>query len=125
MHVPILKFGPVLVAAVQDELTDSGWRELRDRLVERAGRDRARGVVIDVSSMDVMDSYATRIVDAIARILRYRGADTVVVGVQPSVAFAMAQLGLRLPSAGTALDVDEGLVELQRRKHPAAGQHDS
>lgn len=114
-RVPILKLGHNLIAAVEDELTDTGWQNFRDDLLDRAGRNRSRGVVIDVSAMDVMDSYATRILDGIARMLRLRGAETVVVGVQPGVAFAMAQLGLRLESAGTALDLDEGLAEIERR----------
>lgn len=114
-RVPILKLGKYLVAAVEDELTDTGWARFRDDLVQRAGSHRSRGVVIDVAGMEVMDSYATRILDGIAKVLRLRGAETVVVGVQPGVAFAMAQLGLRLESAGTALDLDEGIEELDRR----------
>jgi rsbT antagonist protein RsbS len=113
--VPILKLGRYLIAAVEDELTDTGWQRLRDDLVRRAADHRARGVVIDISSMEVMDSYATRLLDGIAKVLRLRGADTVVVGVQPGVAFTMAQLGLELESAGTALDLDAGIVELDRR----------
>jgi rsbT antagonist protein RsbS len=113
--VPILKLGPHLIAAIEDELTDTGWQTFRDELLQRAGVNRSRGVVIDVSAMDVMDSYATRVLDGIARMLKLRGAETVVVGVQPGVAFAMAQLGLRLESAGTALDLDEGLAEIARR----------
>jgi rsbT antagonist protein RsbS len=116
-RVPILKLGPNLVAAVQDELTDTGWQHFRDDLLRLAGKHRSLGVVIDVSAMDVMDSYATRVLDGIARMLRYRGSDTVVVGVQPGVAFAMAQLGLRLGSSATALDLDAGLEELTRRSN--------
>ena len=114
MSVPILKLGPFLVVAIQDELTDSGWGELRDTLLRRASRERSAGVVIDVSAMDVMDSFASRLLDGIARMLRLRGARTVVVGIQPGVAFAMAQLGLRLESSGTALDLDDGLAFLRR-----------
>jgi rsbT antagonist protein RsbS len=118
-RVPILKLQRYLVAAVQDELTDSGWQALRDDLLGAAAKNRSAGVVIDISAMDVMDSYATRLLDGIARMLRYRGAETVVVGVQPGVAFSMAQLGLRLGSAGTALDLDAGLAELERRVRDA------
>lgn len=114
-RVPILKLGRYLIAAVEDELTDSGWAAFRDSLVRQQGQYRSRGIVIDVGGMEVMDSYATRILDGIAKVLRLRGAETVVVGVQPGVAFAMAQLGLRLSSAGTALDLDEGVLELDRR----------
>lgn len=120
MSVPILKLGRFLVVAIQDELTDSGWNALRDTLLKRAGHERSLGVVIDVSAMDVMDSFATRLLDGIAGMLRLRGAVTVVVGIQPGVAFAMSQLGLRLDSSGTALDLDDGLAFLHRATGRAA-----
>jgi rsbT antagonist protein RsbS len=115
VNVPILKLDQFLVVAIQDELPDSGWGELRDTLLKRASRERSVGVVIDVSAMDVMDSFASRLLDGIARMLRLRGVETVVVGIQPGVAFAMAQLGLRLESSGTALDLDDGLAWLRWR----------
>jgi rsbT antagonist protein RsbS len=118
MTVPILKQGDYLVVALQDELTDAGWHDLRNDLLARAGKYRATGVLIDVSAMEVMDSFATRMLDGIARMLRFRGAVTVVAGIQPEVAFAMARLGLRLSSTGTALDMDDGFVELRRRTRP-------
>jgi rsbT antagonist protein RsbS len=115
MVVPILKQGRYLVISLQDELIDSDWKQLRDDILKRAGDCRSRGALIDISAMDVMDSYATRMLDCMAQMLKLRGTETVVVGIQPGVAFAMSQLGLRLDSAGTALDLDEGLVELRRR----------
>lgn len=114
-RVPVLRLGAYLIAVVEDELTDSGWVAFRDDVVRRAGDGRVRGVVIDVSGMEVMDSYATRVLDGVAKVLRYRGAETVVVGIQPGVAFAMAQLGLVLGSAGTALDLDDGVATLDRK----------
>jgi rsbT antagonist protein RsbS len=123
MAVPILKQGDFLIVAIQDELTDTAWSELRTELLRRAGQFRSRGVLIDVSAMEVMDSFATRMLDGIARMLRLRGAETVVAGVQPDVAFAMARLGLQLPNTGTALDMDDGLAELQRRTQPAIHAH--
>jgi rsbT antagonist protein RsbS len=114
VNLPILKQGDLLIASLPESLTDSDWRGLKDELLARVGKLRSRGVLIDASVMDVMDSYATRLLDSIARMLRLRGAATVVVGIQPAVAFAMAQLGLKLPAAQTALDLDEGL-ELFRR----------
>jgi rsbT antagonist protein RsbS len=114
-RVPILKLGSYLLAAVEGELTDTGWQRFRDDLVQRAADSRARGVVIDIGSIEIMDSYATRLLDGCAKVLRLRGTQTVIVGVQPEVAFTMAQLGLSLQSAATALDLDEGIVELDRR----------
>ena len=96
-------------------MTDAGWHDLRSDLLARAGKYRSRGALIDVSAMEVMDSFATRMLDGIARMLRFRGAETVVAGIQPEVAFAMATLGLRLPNTGTALDMDDGFAELRRR----------
>jgi rsbT antagonist protein RsbS len=115
MTVPILRQGAYLVVVIQDELTDADWHTLRDDLFGRANRFRSRGVVIDVCALEVMDSFASRMLDGIARMLRFRGAETVVVGIQPAVAFAMARLGLHLPNTGTALDLDDGLAELRRR----------
>jgi rsbT antagonist protein RsbS len=119
--VPILKQGHFLVVAVEDELTDTDWRTLRTDLLRLAGKHRSRGVLIDVSAMEIMDSYSTRMLDGLAQMLRFRGADTVVAGVQPNVAFAMSQLGLRLSSAGTALDLDDGIAQLRKRTEPADG----
>lgn len=115
MTARVIKVEDVLLASLPESLTDSGWRELRDRVLKQVGQHRARGVLVDVSEMDVLDSYATRLLDGLSRMLRLRGARTVVVGLQPGVAFAMAQLGLKLPSSGTALDVDDGLAYLRRR----------
>lgn len=114
-RVSILKLGRYLIAAVEDELTDTGWQRFQADLVQKAAENRSKGVVIDIGGMEVMDSYATRVLEGIASVLRLRGAQTVVVGVQPGVAFAMAQLGLGLRSAGTALDLDHGVLELDRR----------
>jgi rsbT antagonist protein RsbS len=113
MSVPILKQGDFLIASLQDSLSDQGWEQLRDDLLQRVGRYRTTGVVIDVSQMDVMDSYATRSLDGIGTMASLRGAQTVVVGIQPGVAFAMAQLGLKLANTGTALDLDAGLELLK------------
>ncbi len=115
MTVPILKLDKFLLVAIQDELTDTNWGELRDTLLRRASKERSQGVLIDLSAMDVLDSFATRLLDGIARMLRLRGTLTVVVGIQPGVAFAMSQLGLRLDSSGTALDLDDGIVFLRRQ----------
>jgi len=111
----VLKLEQFLLASLPTSLTDSGWRELRDRVLKMVGEHRARGVLVDVGEMDVLDSYATRLLDGLSKMLRLRGARTVVVGLQPGVAFAMAQLGLKLRSSGTALDVDDGLAYLRRR----------
>jgi rsbT antagonist protein RsbS len=110
MAVPITKQGDVLIASMQEALTDHALLQLRDDLSERVGRFRARAVIIDVSALDVLDSFATRTIGGIAHTARLRGARTVVVGIQPEVAFAMVQLGLALDGVDTALDLEEGLA---------------
>ena len=115
MAVPILKEGDVLIASVQSTLTDAEWTRLRDELAERVGRQRCRGVVIDVNVLEVMDSFAARVLRSTAAVLRLRGAETVLVGIQPEVAISMVQLGLDLRGVHTALDLEEGLELLRAR----------
>ena len=112
--MPILKQGDVLIASMQEALTDKALLQLRDDLSDRIGRFRARAVVIDVTSLDVLDSFATRTLRGIAHTAQLRGARTVVVGIQPTVAFAMVQLGLTLDGIETALDLEEGLARIRR-----------
>jgi rsbT antagonist protein RsbS len=113
--VPILKHGRILIASIQTALADSEWDEFRDTLLAKVGLHRSSGVIIDVSAMDVMDSFSTRTLRGLSLMVRLRGADTVIVGIQPEVAQAMAQLGLRLDDAVTALDLEEGLEILATR----------
>lgn len=115
MHVPILKQGGYLIATIQSVLSDADLLQLRDDLAGRVGEFRSRGVIIDVTVLDVIDSFATRTLRGVAHMLKLRGADTVIVGIQPDVAFAMVQLGLTLEGVGTALDLEEGLAFLNAR----------
>ena len=115
MAIPILKQGDLLVASIQAALSDNDLIVLRDELAERIGRHRSRGVVIDLTALDVLDSFATRTIRGIVYTARLRGANTVVVGIQPEVAFAMVQLGLSLDGIATALDLEEGLAILRSR----------
>src|SRR5437762_13887818 len=107
MPVPILKQGNTLIATIQAALSDQDLVELREQLADRVGRLRIRGLVIDVTALDVLDSFATRTIRGIAATTRLRGADTVVVGIQPEVALAMVQLGLTLEDSATARHLDE------------------
>ncbi|MGH3960279.1 STAS domain-containing protein [Mycobacterium sp.] len=115
MPVPILKQGAILIASVQAALTDSDTERLQQDLMERVSRFRAQGIIIDVTAIDVMDSFAARSLRTIAHMTRLRGADTVIVGLQPEVAFAMVQLGLVFDDMYTALDLEEGLALLNRQ----------
>ena len=113
MTVPILKQGNYLIATVQSALADRDLSQLRDDLAERVGRFRSRGVIVDVTALDVMDSFAVRTLRGMAQLVRLRGAKTVIVGLQPEVAFAMVRLGLELGDVATALDLEEGLALLR------------
>ena len=117
MAVPILKQGDTLIATVIAALTDQELVAMRDQLSAKIGAMRARGVIIDVTELDVLDSFATRTLRAIAYIAKLRGADTVIVGIQPDVAFAMVQIGLTLEGVATALDLEGGMdiLAAQRR----------
>lgn len=115
MSVPILKQGQHLIATVQSALTDADIVSLRDALVDQVGRYRARGVIIDAAALDVMDSFATHTLQQMAQMVRLRGAETVIVGIQPDVAFAMVYMGLALEGVTTALDLEEGLAYLDQR----------
>lgn len=112
MAVPILKQGNYLIATIQAALTDADLERLRDGLVEKVVNLRTRGVIIDLTALDVLDSFASRTLRDLAHMIRLRGARTVIVGIQPDVAFAMVQLGLTLEDIPTALDLEEGLLFL-------------
>jgi len=88
---------------------------LRTNLVQEVVRGRSQGVIVDVTAVDVMDSFASRVLQDLAHMIRLRGAETVIVGIQPEVAFAMVQLGLRLENVATALDLEEGMDYLNRK----------
>jgi len=112
--VAILRQGDYLIASVQSDLTDSQVLQLRDDLAERVGQQRVRGVIVDVAALDVIDSFVARSLRSIAVTARLRGAETVVVGIQPDVAIAMVQFSLNLEPLRATLDLDEALVLLDR-----------
>lgn len=128
MDIPILKQSDYLIATVQAVLTDEDLVALRDRLVASVGKYRSAGVILDVTGLDVMDSFSVRTLRDMAHMIRLRGAETVIVGIQPEVAFAMVQLGLTLLGVATALDLEEGLAYLNNRQKQKragfAGAHD-
>jgi rsbT antagonist protein RsbS len=115
MPVPILKQGQILIATVQNALSDSDTELFRERLMQRVTEYRAQGIVVDVTAIDVLDSFAARSLQTVARMTSLRGAHTVIVGLQPEVAFAMVQLGIIFEDMDTALDLEEGLALLNRR----------
>jgi len=121
MEVPILKQGPYLIATIQTALSDTDLIALREALIAKVGTCRSRAVIIDVTAMDVMDSFSCRTLRDIAHTIQLRGAETCIVGIQPDVAFAMVRLGLTLEGITTALDLEEGLEYLGRKARKEIG----
>jgi rsbT antagonist protein RsbS len=109
MSVAVLRQGDYLIASIQSDLTDTEIVALRDDVIERVGRVRARGVVIDVTALDVIDSFLARSLRSIAVAAQLRGAPTVVVGIRPDVAIAMVHFDLNLEPLAAALDLDEAI----------------
>jgi rsbT antagonist protein RsbS len=120
MSFAVLRQRDCLIALIEEDLSDHEIIELRDELAERVGKDRIRGVVVDVSALDVIDSFVARALQSIALIARLRGAATVVAGFQPEVALAMVQFRLDLAPLQPALDLDEALALL----HAGTGDGD-
>ena len=118
--VSILRQGHVLVASIHTALDDAELVRFQRDLVEQIGTSRATGVIIDVAALDVLDSFGTKTLRDIAEMARLRGADTVIVGIQPDVAYAMVRLGMGTGSVTTALDLEEGLAHLARPRRAAA-----
>ena len=110
--VSILRQGSYLVASIHTALDDSQMVRFQQDLVGQIGQHRARGVIIDVAALDVLDSFASRTLRNIAEMARLRGARTVIVGIQPDVALAMVALGMGTGDVATALDLEEGLAHL-------------
>ena len=117
----MLKHGTTLIVSLLAEPTDAEFVELQRDLTERVTQARARGVIIDVTALDVLDSFATRTLREIAQTVTLCGARAAIVGVQPEVAFAMAQLGLSLDGTLTALDLEDGLALLHAATPAAVG----
>jgi rsbT antagonist protein RsbS len=111
LRVSILSQGSCLIASIHTALDDSQLTRFQRDLIVRIGTQRARGVIIDVAALDVLDSFASRTLRDIARMSRLRGAETVIVGIAPELAVSMVRLGLRL-DLPTALDLEEGLAYL-------------
>lgn len=113
-HIPILKMGRFLLVTIQVDMHDRLAMALQDDLTSRIVSDRARGVLIDISALDIVDSFMGRMLGNIAAMSRVLDAETVVTGMQPSVAITLVELGLSLPGIRTALNVERGMELLNR-----------
>lgn len=112
-RIPILKLRGLLLVTIQVDMHDRLALQLQDELTTRISETGARGVLIDISSLDIVDSFIGRMIANIAAMARVLDADTVVVGMQPAVAITLVELGLTLPGVRTALNVDKGMALLE------------
>jgi rsbT antagonist protein RsbS len=113
-RIPILKLGEFLLVSIQVDMHDRLALSLQDDLTEKIVATGAKGVLIDISALDIVDSFIGRMLGSIAGMSRILDAETVVVGMQPPVAITLVELGLSLPGIRTALNVDKGMELLQR-----------
>jgi rsbT antagonist protein RsbS len=123
LRVSILAQRSYLIASIHTALDDEHFERFQHNLIEQIGRRRARGVIIDVAALDVLDSFGSRTLRDLAEVARLRGAETVVVGIQPEVAFAMVKFGIGLDPMYTALDLEEGLALLDQLSPSGADPH--
>jgi rsbT antagonist protein RsbS len=112
-RIPILKMNEFLLVSIQVDMHDRLAMTLQDDLTDRIVRDRARGVLIDISSLEIVDSFIGRMIGNIAAMSRVLDAETVVVGMRPAVAITLVELGLSLPGVRTSLNVDKGMALLR------------
>lgn len=112
-RIPILKLGPYLLVTIQVDMHDRVAMTLQDELTDQIVKQRSRGVLLDISSVDVVDSFIGRMIGNIASMARVLDAETVVVGMRPAVAITLVELGMALPGVRTALNVDAGMALLK------------
>ncbi len=114
-RIPILQMGQFLLVTIQVDMHDQLAMTLQDDLSERISATSARGVLIDISALDMVDSFIGRMISTISGLSRIMDAETVVVGLQPAVAITLVELGLTLPGVSTALNVERGMKLLRER----------
>ena len=122
-RVPILKVGDVLIVSIQSDIDDRTVIEMQQRVLEQIERTGARSLLIDISLLEMVDSFTGRMLSDIAAMASIMDSETVVVGIQPAVAITLVELGLELKGVSTALDVDDGLRILKERMRERQRRH--
>jgi rsbT antagonist protein RsbS len=115
LRIPILKIGNVLIASIQTTLHDTSAVQFKDDLLQRIFETRARGLIVDLTAVEVVDSFIGRLISDIASMAGLMGTRVVITGLQPAVAITLVELGLELPQVLTALNLEKGLAALQRQ----------
>ena len=122
-RIPILRMGSVLLVTIQVDMQDQTAMALQEDLAEKIAKTGASGVLIDISALEIVDSFVGRMLASISGIARILSATTVVVGMQPAVAITLVELGLSLEGVRTALNVERGVQLLERSRRGASVEH--
>ncbi|HMO55801.1 MAG TPA: STAS domain-containing protein [Roseiflexaceae bacterium] len=115
LRIPILKIGEILIASIQVALHDASAVQFKDDLLQKIYDTKARGLIVDLTAVDVVDSFIGRLISDIAAMAGLMGTRVVITGLQPAVAITLVELGLELPQVLTALNLEKGLAMLQRQ----------
>ncbi len=124
MRIPILPFENVLVASIQVDLTDQDTLQFQHDVLQKVDETEAEGLVIDITALDVVDSFMARVINETAQMARVLGAEVVLCGMQPSVALTLTEMGRQLVGVETALNLDQGVANVQRLVTEREGGHE-
>ena len=123
MHIPILKLGNILITSIQSDITDEHASVLQTDIVGRLNQSRSRGVILDITSLDIVDSYMARILNETARMAQLMGGEVVITGMNPMVALTLMEMGREFVSVMTALTLEHGVELLQTKLREKDGEH--
>lgn len=124
MIIPILRLKDILLTSIQVDLTDQEALDFQDDVLHEVDETEARGIVIDITALDVVDSFMARVINDTANMVRMLGAEVVLSGMQPMVALTLIEMGRELVGVETALNLDQGMEKLQRLIEEREGGHD-
>jgi rsbT antagonist protein RsbS len=123
MHIPILKLGNILITSIQSDITDEHASVLQTDIVGRLNQSRSRGLILDITSLDIVDSYMARILNETARMAQLMGGEVVITGMNPMVALTLMEMGREFVSVMTALTLEHGVELLQTKLREKDGEH--